>query len=689
MVPPGDVFGAIPVWAVVYVAAAVALGLHGWLLYRRVFSLIALGKPHTRKGDVATRFLGALRIVLGQAKVLQSVSGPWRDVAGLGHAVIFYGFLSMVAGYALLIFADSAWRPFSDKLLTTAGVKVFAWYLNIVAAAILAAVLWAIARRALLTPHRLSFDLTRHAEAYVIVGLIGMLMVSSWLAEAFYVASGGAGPHAAAPIGGSIGRALRDAGVAGSAADTLHGIFWWTHYLIILSFAVYIPLSKHMHMIASPLNAYLRRLKPTGTLDPILNIEQAEHFGAARVQDLTQKELLDGFACAVCGRCTDVCPADILGKLLSPMHVVENVKAYLVKNAADIRAGKEPSEPLIGGAVPEQMLWDCLTCGACVRECPVTVEHIDTIVDMRRALVMEQSKMPETAQNVLENMERRGHPWRGTTFTRTDWAKGLEVKTMAQLAELGEAERPEVLFWVGCTGALEQRSQAIPRALAAVFRAAGVRYAILGDEETCTGDPARRIGNEYQYQLMAQQAIETLKRYNVKRIVTICPHCFNTMRNEYPQFGGEFEVLHYTQFVDELIKAKRLKPLKAVNTTLAYHDSCYLGRHNGIYDQPRDIAKAIPGLQLVEIGNRNRERGFCCGAGGGHMWVEEVGGKRVNHVRTEQFLETGAQTVGVSCPFCLQMLTEGISAKGQSQQRQAKDLLEILAESVGDGKSEQ
>ncbi|MSQ11199.1 MAG: (Fe-S)-binding protein [Dehalococcoidia bacterium] len=676
MVPPGDVFGVIPVWIVVYAAAVVAFGLHGWLLYRRVFLPISLGRPHIRKGDRAKRMLGAVRIVLGQTKVLQSVSARWGDAAGIGHAAIFYGFLIMVAGYALLIFGDSVWGPFSEKLLSDAGLKVFTWFLNITASAILASVLWAIARRAVFTPHRLSFDLTRHLEAYLIVGLIGMLMVSSWLAEAFYVASGGGGPHAAAPIGGSIGRAFRDAGVDGGAAVMLHGLFWWTHYLIILSFAIYIPLSKHIHMVASPLNAYLRRLQPSGTLDPIPDIETAEHFGAGRVQDLTRKELLDGFACAVCGRCTDVCPAHISGKALSPMHVVENVKAYLVKNAADIRAGKQPSEPLIGGAVPEQMLWDCVTCGACVRECPVTVEHIDSIVDMRRYLVMEQSKMPETAKNALVSMEQRGHPWRGTTFTRTDWVKGLDVKTIA------EEPAPEVLFWVGCTGALEQRSQAIPRAMAAVLKAAGVRFAILGNEETCTGDPARRMGNEYLFQTMAKQAIETLVRYKVKRIVTICPHCFNTMRNEYPQFGGEFEVLHYTQYVDELIKAGRLKPLRTVEATVAYHDSCYLGRHNGIYDEPRAVARAIPGLKLVEMSPRNRERGFCCGAGGGHMWIEEEGGKRINHVRTEHFLETGAQTVGVSCPFCLQMMVEGISAKGMEGQRQAKDLLELLAESV-------
>jgi Fe-S oxidoreductase len=335
-------------------------------------------------------------------------------------------------------------------------------------------------------------------------------------------------------------------------------------------------------------------------------------------------------------------------------------------------------KPLIGEAISEEAVWDCLSCGACMEECPVVVEHVPTILDLRRNLVLEESKIPETAMNALLSLEQRGHPWRGTQFSRTDWAEGLEVPTLA--------ERPdaEILFWVGCTGALEQRSQGIARSMVKVLKSAGVDFAILGEEETCTGDPARRMGNEYLFQILAQQNIENLNRYNVKKIVTICPHCFNTMRNEYPQFGGEYEVLHYSQFIDGLMKRGQVKPIKLVNTTVAYHDSCYLGRHNGVYDEPRNVAKAIPGLNLVEMSPRCREQGFCCGAGGGHMWLEESGGTRINHVRTDHFLETGADTVAVSCPFCLQMLTEGIQAKGQEGQKHTKDVLEILAESLGD-----
>ena len=294
---------------------------------------------------------------------------------------------------------------------------------------------------------------------------------------------------------------------------------------------------------------------------------------------------------------------------------------------------------------------------------------------MRRFLVMEQASMPDTAMNALLSMEQRGHPWRGTTYSRTDWAGGLDIPTLAEKPDA------EILFWVGCTAALEQRSQSVARAMASVLRRAGVDFAILGDEESCTGDPARRMGNEYLYQIMAQQNIETMNAYDVKKVVTICPHCFNIIRNEYPHLGGDYEVLHYTEFVNDLISEGKIRPVAEINTTVAYHDSCYLGRHNGIYDAPRRIAESIPGVQLVEM-DRCRERGFCCGAGGGHMWIEESRGQRINHARTEQFFDTEATTVGVSCPFCLQMFEEGIGSLGQDGQKQAKDLLEVLDESL-------
>ena len=662
MVPPGDI-GSAPIWVGVYLALGLTLVVSSYLFYYRVLRLIRQGKSVARFDHLLQRLNGALIIVLGQRRVLQRV--PSRDWAGVGHAIIFWGFLSFALSYAIFIFGGSVWSPFPEKLLTSSGVRVYSRYLDISAAVLLLMLTWALVRRWAVKPHRLSFDLTRNLDSVIVIGLIAGLMVSTLLTHAFYVAQGGLGPEASVYIGGWIGDRFQELKLGAGAANTLQGTFWWIHLAIILGFAIYIPFSKHMHMVAAPLNAFFRSLEPRGALASI-DLENTERFGAGRVQDFTWKQLLDGYACAVCGRCTDVCPANITGKVLSPMHIVENLKDHMVAIGHQGPRSPEHVEPtpLIGNAIPEQAIWDCVSCGACMEECPVVVEHVPTIMDMRRNLVLEESKVPETAMSALLSLEQRGHPWRGTQYSRTDWAEGLEVPTLAEKPDA------EILFWVGCTGALEQRSQAVARSMAKVLKRAGVDFAILGDEETCSGDPARRMGNEYLYQILARQNIETLTRYGVKKIVTICPHCFNTMRNEYPQFDGNFEVLHYSQLIDDLIRQGRLKPVIPVNTTMAYHDSCFLGRHNGVYDPPRSIAKAIPGLTLVEMEPRCRERGFCCGAGGGHLWIEDSQGTRINHTRTDHFLETNADTVGVSCPYCLQMLSEGIQAKGLEGEKQ-------------------
>ena len=681
MVPPGDVFGIIPVWLAVYVLSIAAFATAAYILYLRVFRFVLLGKDPDRFDQPVRRFFGALPYIFGQRKVLQSVS--LRDRAGLAHFFIFWGFLSFTASYILYIFADSIWPQFSETILTDTGVRIFTAYLDILAVVFFVVLVWAAIRRWGIKPRRLSFDLTQKGESAIILMLIACLMLFTLLTEAFYVASGGHGPHADALIGRPLGEAFANAGIDGDLANALQGVFWWLHLGIILGFSLYIPLSKHMHIVAAPISFFTRKLDERGALStPDLEaaLDNEEALGASKIQDFTWKELLDGYSCAVCGRCSDNCPANITGKILSPMHIVENMKEHVLEFGDGVSSGndEQESKPMIGNWIAEEALWDCVTCGACIQECPVGVEHIDSIVDMRRFLVLEQASMPDTAMNALLSMEQRGHPWRGTTYSRTDWADGLNVPTLA--------ERPdaEVLFWVGCTAALEQRSQSVARAMASVLKRAGVDFAILGDEESCTGDPARRMGNEYLYQIMAQQNIEIMNTYDVKKVVTICPHCFNTIKNEYPHLGGDYEVLHYTEFVNDLISEGKIRPVAEINATVAYHDSCYLGRHNGIYDAPRQIANAIPGVQLVEM-NRCRERGFCCGAGGGHMWIEESKGQRINHARTEQFLDTEATTVGVSCPFCLQMFEEGIGSLGQDGQKEAKDLLEVLDESLSKG----
>ena len=665
----------MPLWIGVLGLLGVAMAVFNYTFYLRVVKLVLQGKETARFDQPLVRLKGALLISLGQQKVLQRVK--YGDYAGIGHAIIFWGFLTFMLSYGIFIFAASVNPGFPEWLLTETGVRVYSAYLDILSAVMLVVLVWAFVRRWVVKPSRLRFDLTRHSDALIIVVLITGLMASTLLTHAFWVAEGGTGPEADVYIGKALGDLFVDWGVGVSAANTLQGVFWWSHLSIILIFTVYIPFTKHMHMFAAPVNAYFRSLEPKGAL-PLMDLENTEKFGAGRVQDFSWKQLLDGYACAVCGRCTDACPANLTGKQLSPMHIVEGIKDHMVaighqgERNVDL---VEPS-PLVPSVISESSIWDCLNCGACMEECPVTVEHVPTIMDMRRHLVLEESKAPESAMNALLSLEQRGHPWRGTQYSRTDWAEGLDVPTLADKPDA------EVLFWVGCTPALEQRSQAIARSMAKVLKAARVDFAILGDEETCTGDPARRMGNEYLFQILAQQNIDTMNGYNVKKVVTTCPHCFNTMKNEYPQLGGNFEVLHYSQFVDQLIKNGNIKPVKMLDVTMAYHDSCFLGRHNGVYDEPRDVAKAIPGLKLVEMGSRCRERGFCCGAGGGHMWIEESQGERVNHVRTDQFLETDADMVGVSCPFCVQMMTEGIQAKGLDSEKQAKDVIELLADSL-------
>ena len=685
MVPPGEIFGFIPTWVGVFVFAGVCFGITGLVLYMRVIRLVLLGKNENRFDQPLKRLASAFVVVLGQRKVLQRAS--LRDKAGIGHVFIFWGFLSFVASYILFIFLDSIDGDISKTIFTEDGVKVFVFILDALGLAILSALTWALFRRWVVKPHRLTFDLTRSLDAVVIVTVIANLMIFTFLVEGFHgglVRQGAieADAHAASPVGTVLGK-LFD-GLGFDTLNTLHGAFWWGHLAIILGFGMYIPFSKHMHMVGAPLNAFFHDLNPPGTLHPIPDIETAESYGANRVQEFTWKELLDGYACAVCGRCTDVCPANLTGKELSPMHIVENIKDHLmavgpqvIKNKGEADGGGVVS-PVIGHAVSEEAIWDCVTCGACEQECPVAIEHIDSIVDMRRHLVLEESKMPETARNALRSLETRGHPWAGTKFTRTDWAEGLNVKTIS------EDGHPDVLFWVGCTPALEERSQGIARSLVKVLKAAGVNFAILGEEETCNGDPARRLGNEYLFQQLAQQNIETFKKYGITQIVTGCPHCYNTFKNEYPQLGGNYEVSHHNQMIADLISKGKLRANKPLDKKLTYHDSCYLGRHNGIYEEPRHILKAIPGLKVTEMEGRNRSRGFCCGAGGGHMWMEESRGERINHRRTQHVLDTGAEMVGTSCPFCLQMFEDGIRVKEQVGKVEARDLVEILADSLED-----
>jgi len=457
---------------------------------------------------------------------------------------------------------------------------------------------------------------------------------------------------------------------------------WWFHSLLIIGTIVYIALAlpKLTHIVVAPVNAFFRSTMPKGALRTI-ELEEAETFGAANIQDFTFKDLLDLDSCTRCGRCQDNCPAYLSGKPLSPKKVIQDLKALLTERGPVLLGSKASGNPgengrqMIGDIILEDEIWACTTCRACQEQCPVFIEPINKIIEMRRNLVLEQTQFPETAMGALRSMEQRGHPWRGTMATRTDWADGLNVKL------LSEDSNVDVLFWVGCTAALEERNMNVAKAVAKVLQAAGVNFGILGTEESCCGEPARRIGNEYLFQMLAQQNIETLKGYGVKKIVTACPHGFNTIKNEYPQFGGNFEVWHHTEFIADLLKQGKIPLARSLDKKITYHDSCYLGRYNDIYQEPREILQAVTGASPAEMEHR-MSKGFCCGGGGGRMWMEEQIGRRMNQIRTEEAMKTNAEVLASACPFCIQMFEDAIKAVEAEGTLKAMDVAEIIAQAI-------
>jgi Fe-S oxidoreductase len=531
---------------------------------------------------------------------------------------------------------------------------------------------WAAVRRYIARPERLE----RSLEAGIIMILVSSLMLLHFGIEGFGYAGYGVTEHWP-PVGTAFASFLSGTGIP---EGTLTGVYqgvWWLHYALILGFMVYIPRSKHLHILVSPFNVFFKPLGPKGALKPI-KLEEVESFGVSKIQDFTRKDLLDLYTCAVCGRCHANCPAQLSGKPLDPREVILNLKEHLLEVGPRLLGSKTEAAPanpgtkMIGEVVTEEAIWDCTTCRACIEVCPVSIGQMTKIVDMRRNLVLEQASIPETGEGALKSLEARGHPWRGTTLARTDWARGLDVRTLAGNSNI------DILYWVGCTSALEERSTRIAQAVARLMKLAGINFAILGDQESCCGEPARRLGNEYLFQTQAQRNIELLKGYNIQRIVAACPHCYNTIKNEYPQFGGNFEVIHHTELIASLLKEGRLKIANGLSGAVTYHDACYLGRYNDVYQPPRDILRSLPAAKLVEM-ERNRKRSFCCGGGGGHMWLEERSGRRISEMRTEQAIDSGAQTIATACPYCLQMFEDAIKAKGAEESLKVMDVAEVLS----------
>ncbi len=684
MSPVSATYGGISGYVIFWVLFAIAFGLFCQRAYF-LFRLLQLGKQENRFDRIGERIKAMLVEVLPQWCTLKTVTK--KDMAGLAHALLFWSFSLFFISYIIFV-GLAGGLGLSEFIERTPFETVYFSILDIAAVIVTLTLIVAAIRRYVIRPPRLEPT----AEAGIILIMVFSLMALHVLGVGFDHA--GRGVHASwPPLGSALAGFLSRSGLSQGALEAGYRWMWWLHYLVILSFMVYIPRSKHLHILASIVNAFFKPLGPKVELEPIpLEALEAPEgsvtLGASKIQDFSWKNLLDLYACAECGRCHVNCPAQLTGKSLSPREVIHHLKEHLIESGPQLLANKletpqesqtdTPQKTMIGDVVSEEEIWACTTCGACQEVCPVSIEHIRKIIDLRRNLVMEQSKMPESAQLMLRNMQQRGHPWAGVQSMRLrgDWTGEMDVKVLA------DGDSVETLFWVGCTGALVERNVKATLSMTRILQSAGVAFAVLGDAETCCGDPARRAGYEFQFQMMAEQNIEMFKSYNVKEIITTCPHCYNTMKHEYPKYGGDFKVIHYTELLDDLIRKGKLRLTKEFRSTLTYHDPCYLGRYNNVYTEPRRVLQSIPGTTIKEM-ERSRDTGFCCGGGGGLMWIEEQPGTtKISHMRIEDVIKTRADTVVAACPYCLQMFEDAIDHKNMKDSLKAKDLVEVVEEAM-------
>ena len=569
--------------------------------------------------------------------------GAFGARPGLAHAFIFWGFLVLLP--TILI----AMIGIVDRTATLPWLGHQGWYallVDVFATLVLVGVAGALWIRKVQRPAR--FKGSHLGEADVILAMIATIALSLLLWHACRIALGlNEWPASWSPVANLL------SGLFGrnSVTRVLERVFVWVHVLTILAFLAYLPRSKHLHILSAAVNVWFGRTGPGGRLEPLrfddpAVPEEEIRFGAGTIADLNFKEVLDTFSCTECGRCQDACPAFATGKVLSPKLVIMGLRDQVFA---------QDSGPLVPGAVPEESVWDCVTCGACVQACPVSIEHVDHIVDLRRHLVMVDSNFPAEADPMLRDIERASNPWGRAQSERADWASSLGVKVL----EPGDPA-PEYLYWVGCAASFDERARVGAESTAKLLKAAGVDFAILGPRESCTGDPARRMGNEYVFQGFAEQNVSELNDAGVRKIVASCPHCFNTLANEYPDFGGRYEVIHHSELLASLVREGRLVPERSDALSVTYHDSCYLARHNDVIAAPREVLGAV--ADPIEM-ERSGKRTFCCGAGGAHMWMEERG-KPINEARVREAAATGADTLAVACPFCTVMLGDGVQSAG-------------------------
>ncbi len=625
-----------------------------------------LGYWQQRAGEFWRRLLETLAVAFVHIRTLKEAYPGWM------HLLIFWGTVLLITGKIIRIFSfagDISNPPQSVFLYASLASEIGA-------VAVFVGGALAIFRRYVLKPSRLD---TVPGDTLVF-GWAFLIMLTGFMAKGFRIATAGV-PPADWAMWSPVGYAFSHLFLIFPDAHNNFILVYHraiVHTIAALVFLGYILVSraKLNHLWLAPLNIFSRSLAPKGMLVPV-DLEKAETFGTPKVENFTSKQLLDLEACVKCGRCQDACPAWASGKKLSPKQVIQDLKTHLHETYPLPFVSKpvDNRRDMISEAITDEVIWDCTSCLACDEVCPIYVQHVDKIVDMRRNLVLEQSRMPETLQGALMNIGTRGHPMRGTALSRIDWMKDLDVKIASEAG--GEID---LLYWVGCTSALDERNIAIPAAVTKILKAAGVNFAVLGNEESCCGDPARRSGDEYLFQTLCQKNIEIFKTYNVKKILASCPHCFNVFQNEYPQFGGNFGVVHHTQFIAELVRQGRLKVGELGGIAIAYHDSCYLGRYNDIYEEPREIL-AETGIRLVEL-SRHHDKSFCCGGGGGHMWLEEPPDKRVNIRRVEEVISAGVNVVATACPYCLTMFEDALKAKAAEETIKARDISELVVEAA-------
>lgn len=644
---------------------------HVWIMYALLLPTVATATYGIyrrvklwRRGAAENRFDRPLERVAHLVRYALLQAGTWRRIyPGSFHAMIYWGFIVLAIATAVVMIDYDFGIPIMRGRFYLYFQSLFVDVMGLLA---IVGISLAGYRRWIARPKLLVYT----TEATAILLFIFTILVTGFLVEGWRIAVTDDPWGAWSPVGNQFAKLSRGA-MSIETMTMAHRIGWWTHLLLVFCFIAWAPYTKMAHVVNSALNIFTARLAPIGAALRKIDFEQEEKLGINALAGFSWKDMLDFDACTECGRCTSVCPANRVGKQLSPRDIILDLQRLMHE------PGRDLSEPYLNAtpALSAEAMWECTTCGACVDICPVAIEQMPKIVDTRRFLVMEDAAFPDTMQQALQSLETRGHPLRGTAFSRVDWAQGLNITTMA------ESKDAEVLLWVGCGGALVERNQKVVRAIAQLLTAAGVKFAILGREEKCTGDPARRIGNEFLFETLAQENIATLDRYHVKKIVTSCPHCFNTFRNEYPQFGGKYEVLHHSEFLAQLVRAGRLTPEASDGRKVTFHDPCYLGRQNGVYDAPRELVQISTTAAPIEM-QQSRANGFCCGGGGGMSFIDEPPNQRVNQERARQVLETDAEVVAVGCPFCMTMLEDGINARKGDRDVRVLDVAELLWETV-------